>query len=415
MLRKFLLYLVSPFLLLTACFTDEQATLISNSTFMRIYADEFNNTPLSVTATDNGYLALATATQVNADGMQISRIKLLSINENGAVNWVRIWPESNEEGSFRAACLMVSDNGITVLADSLGVNNRHAATLIDFSAEGGFIGKQVIVEQDQLSLTAKSMTRLENDAILIALNATAIPVDQNNSNIRLYSVSKINENYQINWEQRYGEGSDFVLAGNIFSSPQQEIFFAATNRQNNASNANTFKVKPNESAVVAPSIPTSSFSGNLQANQLYYHQPAEGVEELALVGTVANNGNEDIFFALMHADGSIKNDNGESIARVFINATDIERGIAVTAANGGGYIVLATAFEGATAKILLKKLFNNGKENWSKVIGGDRANEEATAIIKTADGGYLILGSTVFGERAILIVKVNAQGELEYN
>ncbi len=86
---------------------------------------------------------------------------------------------------------------------------------------------------------------------------------------------------------------------------------------------------------------------------------------------------------------------GEVVWAKAYGGDDFDRGNAVLQANDGGFVVLGeTASSGAGDwDMLLLKVDADGNELWSKTFGGS-AQERASAIQITADGGYILAGST---------------------
>ena len=81
----------------------------------------------------------------------------------------------------------------------------------------------------------------------------------------------------------------------------------------------------------------------------------------------------------------------------------------------GGYIIIGDtrsyAENGDQVDIWLIKLDENGKTNWSKVIGTNPVNN-SYAVQQTDDGGYIILGITThFGNGCVWLIKVDSFGD----
>lgn len=61
----------------------------------------------------------------------------------------------------------------------------------------------------------------------------------------------------------------------------------------------------------------------------------------------------------------------------------------------GGYILVGTAeFAGGIGDLLLIKTNANGDTLWTHTIGGSSL-DQGNSVIQTADGGYIIAGSTM--------------------
>jgi len=91
---------------------------------------------------------------------------------------------------------------------------------------------------------------------------------------------------------------------------------------------------------------------------------------------------------------------------------DVAKGIAPTI--DGGLIIASTtrSFGSGKTDMHIMKLDSKGNKLWAKNFGGER-KETASAIIQTADGGYVVVGSTKsFGAGGydFYIVKIDADG-----
>jgi hypothetical protein len=88
---------------------------------------------------------------------------------------------------------------------------------------------------------------------------------------------------------------------------------------------------------------------------------------------------------------------------------------AITSTEDGGAIMISTtrSFGHGKTDINVMKIDNNGAKLWEKNFGGER-KERASAITKTKDGGFVIVGTTKSygkGGYDYYIIKINAQGK----
>jgi len=85
----------------------------------------------------------------------------------------------------------------------------------------------------------------------------------------------------------------------------------------------------------------------------------------------------------------------------------------------GGYIVAGETYSfetGGYYDVYILKLNSKGEIEWQKTFGGD-GFDIAMSIQQTADGGYIIAGSTYSfgaGKEDVYILKLNAKGEVEW-
>ncbi|MBJ12075.1 MAG: hypothetical protein CMG62_03215 [Candidatus Marinimicrobia bacterium] len=96
-----------------------------------------------------------------------------------------------------------------------------------------------------------------------------------------------------------------------------------------------------------------------------------------------------------------------------------EVGASVLQENDDGYILIGTtsSFGSGLDDIWLIKTDYQGNQEWSTTFGGD-ANDRASLIQNTLDGGYIIVGTTSSygnGSDDIWLVKTNEDGSEEWN
>ncbi len=96
-----------------------------------------------------------------------------------------------------------------------------------------------------------------------------------------------------------------------------------------------------------------------------------------------------------------------------------EVGASVLQENDDGYILIGTtsSFGSGLDDIWLIKTDYQGNQEWSATFGGD-ANDRASLIQNTLDGGYIIVGTTSSygnGSDDIWLVKTNEDGSEEWN
>jgi hypothetical protein len=95
-----------------------------------------------------------------------------------------------------------------------------------------------------------------------------------------------------------------------------------------------------------------------------------------------------------------------------------DRGYSVVQADDG-FMILGdtTTYGNGDGDLWLIKTDKAGKEQWNKTIG-DKSIEEAISIMKTADGGYILGGSTTAignGNLDYYMVKVDKQGKFQWD
>jgi hypothetical protein len=102
---------------------------------------------------------------------------------------------------------------------------------------------------------------------------------------------------------------------------------------------------------------------------------------------------------------------------------DRDAATAVATTTDGGYMVVGRTYRNpdpdgnfGNNDILIAKLDAGGKLLWQNKVGG-LGTEEAKAIVKSADGGFLVAGHTVsqdYSQSNILLLKLDPEGTLEW-
>ncbi len=109
------------------------------------------------------------------------------------------------------------------------------------------------------------------------------------------------------------------------------------------------------------------------------------------------------------------NATGDSLWAKTIDAPAWAVGVSVLQALDGGYVVLAD-YQGNSREFWLIKTDPNGNMVWNQFKGyGDR-DEVASEVQQTADGGYILIGTTNLGggDFDIWVVKTGPNGETQW-
>jgi hypothetical protein len=122
-------------------------------------------------------------------------------------------------------------------------------------------------------------------------------------------------------------------------------------------------------------------------------------------------GELDVYLVKLDANGNLQ-------WTKTIGGPKIEVGISLIQTSDGGYAIagITTSFGAGGADVYVVKLDANGNLQWTKTIGGKKA-DVGTSIIQTSDGGYAIAGYTQSfgaGEADVYVVKLDANGNLQW-
>jgi len=107
---------------------------------------------------------------------------------------------------------------------------------------------------------------------------------------------------------------------------------------------------------------------------------------------------------------------GDSLWARTIDAPTWATGVSVLQTSDGGYLVLAD-YHGNTGEFWLIKTDSNGNMVWNQFKGYSDRDEAASEIQQTSDGGYILIGTTNLGggDFDIWLVKTGPNGETQWN
>ena len=106
---------------------------------------------------------------------------------------------------------------------------------------------------------------------------------------------------------------------------------------------------------------------------------------------------------------------GDSLWARSIDAPGWASGVSVLQTLDGGYLVLAD-YQGNTGEFWLIKTDANGNMVWNQFKGYSDRNEVASEVQPTSDGGYIVIGTTNLGggDFDIWLVKTGPGGETQW-
>jgi Secretion system C-terminal sorting domain len=155
------------------------------------------------------------------------------------------------------------------------------------------------------------------------------------------------------------------------------------------------------------------YGGTTSENGNYVIQTTDGGYIIAGSTTSFGQGGRDIYVVKTNAAGDVQ------WTKTFGGALDNEYGYCIQQTSDGGYIISGdAAFDGFTGEIdfYLIKLTATGVTSWTKTYGGN-GYESALAVRQTTDGGYILCGQTpAYGDSGfkVYLVKVNATGDVTW-
>jgi len=135
--------------------------------------------------------------------------------------------------------------------------------------------------------------------------------------------------------------------------------------------------------------------------------------DYAIAGTTKSfgAGGYDVYVVKLDANGNLQ-------WTKTIGGPESEEGNSLIRTSDGGYAIAGytESFGAGEDDVYVVKLDANGNLQWTKTIGGKKA-DMGTSLIQTSDGGYAIAGYTESfgaGEDDVYVVKLDANGNLQW-
>lgn len=216
---------------------------------------------------------------------------------------------------------------------------------------------------------------------------------------------KVNKGGDLIWEKIYG---DVDRATTLIESPSGYIFAGSSNQGVGMSDIYIAEIQEN---------------GDMSWNNSF----DESVSDLAfdicpamdggylLTGyTQSQNAGQQIYLIKI-------NDSGEKEWAQAYGGNLDDYGVKTIPANDNGYILISNINIGigigASQDISVRKIDDNGVEQWEKPFGGS-GREGVQDITPSPDGGYALVGYTTnqgTGERDVYLIKIDEKGNLQWD
>jgi hypothetical protein len=329
----------------------------------RTYGVNDDDTASSIQQTaDGGYIVAGrTGFTDTTTGEDYSDIWVLKLDSNGDVSWQKTYD----------------------------VNNYDSASSIQQTADGGYIVAGATAKYDIRYI------RPPNTAL---------------SDIWLL---KLDSNGDVSWQKTYG-GSDDDVATSIQQTADGGYIVAGYTSKYDSSHYPLFDIW----------ILKLDSSGDIAWQKTYggsYYDVATSIQQTADGGYIVA-GFTDFYGDLSYIISVLKLDSSGNVSwqKTYRDSQEYlwEFGYSIQQTADGDYVVAGCAMrlETMTDKILLLKLDSNGNLLWKKTYGGSEdENYDASSIQQTADGGYIVAGTTYddySDDRDVLILKLDSSGEI---
>ena len=422
---KFLLFLFSISLMIR-CSDEQTAEPTNASTYIKFFGA--SNSDIAYVArqtSDQGYILLGT-TEIDNEGVSVFKIKVIKVDINGNTLWQKVYPDflpENEDYqvSLTGRSIISVEDGYIIVGDSVKSDRSTKTSL--------FIMKINDSANDN-SFEKLALNYQNNAGVVMPYDLHGIELfEDSDGNIRVISdvtendqligswLLQINPNLTFDFNQNYSYNikGKLQLTRFLHEAADGDFVFGGTSKIHSIDNAILRKVpayfegQSGASTSIISSPENHYTVGQIIATNIGY----------AIVGThLTSTGDSDVFFVLLHSDGTPKTEppiiyNDTNNKFTGIGSKD-EEGLTIANTSDGGFIIGGlTLTESAGGKdILLIKIDHLGNIQWTKTIGNEN-QEHATHIQEDKGGGYLIFGNTEFGGiNTMVLIKTDKNGNV---
>jgi hypothetical protein len=415
------------FLLVLACRSEQDVEPANEPTFMRYYGSEHNHSAHVAIEAHNGFTMLSTV-QIAKDnlGRFVYKIRMIHTDQYGNELWNKEYPSFESEfdgikyhigdnGSFKASSFIALNSGYLIVGERINTRTNGSEysdlLLIETDANGEPVREKSLTLNGP-SLHGKALQADGSGNVYVLGNITETTNDED-----MFLAKLSGSSYDSLWSRQYGNGTNKVTS-RLFLGESQNIFWGHTVKFDN---------QPDEDIRLL-GAPENSASAN-RPMEFGAKGFNESVADFAVipggylvVGTTDENigtngsvvGGSNIYVLKSSTEGQIV---FKPAPIDFDDQNDF--GNAICEGVNGGALILATVQSGPTKgngkeDLYLCKLnaaFDE-KAEWEINYGGPD-KETGASVCKTSDGGYLVYGTTSFGNlQKLILMKVKSDGKL---
>ena len=388
-------------LIFFSCLTEDSAERGKGSTFLRYFNGGFDDQAQAFEETsENGFIILA-STQITNNNVVIqrSKIKLIRVDRYGNTMWQTLYPAFGDTNTsfYKGKGILVEKDGggtvtgYTIVGDSIDRNTGVSYLYImQTDANGNFnrgkslplpnVQGQSITKDNGGYLVLGSRSNTEEDMVIARFNAS---------------------NLSIDWTREYGEGGNFFVTGLITDS-QNNIFWGGSVRINNKTDMRLVQTEPKAlGAASGREYGLPEF--NEETGGICYSNFGP---YFAFVGSTDEKGSKDILYKKISINGDLQ------LSKIIGDETIPEEGNAICTTGDGGLLIIGTSGLDEARDYYLIKLNHLGDITWSRIFGSKKP-DKGVSVKQVSDKSYVILGSTTLGGlNAIMLLKVDLQGNI---
>lgn len=287
--------------------------------------------------------------------------------------------ESYGATSFDIFLLQIDANGNELWSKTIGGNDLDFSNSVVHNGDDRFI-----IAGETHSLGAGN-----GDALL--LETTGNPTSNQEDKVLTKTLGGAASDTGYSITQSGDDGYVFCGATQSFGSGDTDVYLVKSDQQGNEIWSQTFGAAGTQE--YCRSVTSTSDGGYI------------------LAGYTIRSGTDHDYFAIKtDADGNdvwIKIIGGDNIDQVY----DVQQ------TSDGGYILIGgtESFAQTLSDMYLVKMDADGNETWFKAYN-DQGHEMGRSVKQTADGGFILVGSTEFAinQSNILVIKTDSAGTEEW-
>lgn len=429
MKKLFTLLLVCLFF---ACTDEQSADLGDSATFVKMYGGPHGDIAyLAKQTPDDGFILLGT-TEIEVGTSSIFKIRLVKTDKFGNTEWEQLYPAEFDEPAYslKGRSLIIMDDGYLVVGDRINRTNgvNELVSSLNFlkvdltGTEDGNTSKNYpllndLIPPDTIGSLQGFDVIQDVDGNLVVLSAMQDNTNTNNDML----LSKFNSNLTGSILCGDSIAGDFAVNG--LPAIAKSLYQNASTSQIVVGGTSDIKGNPDFRIITfndCQSNPSSGGAFNTNGTGTYIASQVIPYGDLyAVVGTTdahPDGTDDNMFIAITDGNGVPLANRTHFIydlpAELPLEQDEEGRTIAATA--DGGFIIAGSSLSNSRGEIdiLVVKTDAFGGVQWSIRLG-DTNEEYATHVEQTSDGGYIIFGNTEFGGiDTMVLTKISKNGEL---
>lgn len=425
MRRFYVLFLLT----LLSCFSEENADLGGNFTFIRYFNGGGDDQAVAIRETpDKGYIILANTTIEGA-----TKIKLIKTDELGNKSWsktyepVTVADTIKSNRSYLGFGLDVLSDGNYAVAGQFQYTNKNGLVKSDLliliieegvsDVKGNLLQRSEIPGPGGRGVQGKAIRAKSDGNTITGYLVLANILNSTSENPEDMVLSELKADLAPLWFQTYGAGQA-DLTNKLFINDTGKILWGGTVQHSGSGGTDMRFVRTEQNRKNTDfDLPIGSPGFNEQGKDLCNFGFG-----YAIIGNTneTTTGDRDIMFKLLADDGS------EKISKTFpimIGEDPVpgnKTGNAITSTQDWGFLLACTVpsnpelkFGRGEADIYLIKIDGYGTVIWEKSIGSTK-DEQSVAVLQASDGGYIILGTSDFaGLSTVMLMKTDKNGDIQ--